>query len=64
MAVINGERVSIVPQSIAAYLKSAGYNEKRVAVEKNLRIIPRGKWTDEMIGEDDSIEILNFVGGG
>ncbi len=35
-----------------------------VAVEQNLEIVPKTDYSTRIIGEGDSIEIVQFVGGG
>ena len=35
-----------------------------VAVERNLEIVPRGRWGETRIGEGDHLEVVHFVGGG
>lgn len=64
MVIINGEEKNCAGETILSYLNKEGYNPKRVVVEKNLVIIPKEKLAEEVIEENDSIEILNFVGGG
>jgi thiamine biosynthesis protein ThiS len=36
----------------------------RVAVERNLAIVPRSQWGETTIGEGDRLEVVHFVGGG
>ena len=36
----------------------------RVAVERNLGIVPRGLWQQTAIQADDRLEVVHFVGGG
>ncbi|MDM7966423.1 sulfur carrier protein ThiS [Blastomonas fulva] len=62
---INGEprRVS-AGQSIAALVTSLGLDPVKVAVERNLEIVPRSTLADVMVGEGDRLEIVHFVGGG
>lgn len=36
----------------------------RVAIERNLEIVPRRLWPETMIGDGDRLEIVHFVGGG
>jgi thiamine biosynthesis protein ThiS len=36
----------------------------RVAVERNLEIVPRRLWSETMIADGDRLEIVHFVGGG
>jgi sulfur carrier protein len=37
---------------------------KRVAVERNGEIVPRGRHADEMLADGDQLEIVVAVGGG
>jgi thiamine biosynthesis protein ThiS len=62
---INGERFEIEsPMSVAALLTRLDIDPRRVAVEHNLNIIKRQTYPDVLIGEGDTLEIVNFVGGG
>jgi thiamine biosynthesis protein ThiS len=62
---LNGERVEIeAPMSVAALLERLDIDPRRVAVEHNLAILKRQRFPDVVIGEGDSVEIVNFVGGG
>jgi sulfur carrier protein len=36
----------------------------RVAVERNLEIVPRNRWSETTITEGDRLEVVHFVGGG
>ena len=45
-------------------LEDLNIDTRRVAVEHNLSIIKRHQYATAMIGEGDTIEIVNFVGGG
>jgi sulfur carrier protein len=62
---VNGE-LSEVPSglSVAALLAHLGMNTGRVAVERNLDVLPRAKWADTTVAEGDSYEIVQLVGGG
>ena len=62
---INGEprRVS-AGLSVAGLVAELGLNPKKVAVERNLEIVPRSTHGDVMIKEGDQLEIVHFVGGG
>ncbi|MBI1939946.1 MAG: sulfur carrier protein ThiS [Acidobacteria bacterium] len=62
---LNGE-VQEVPQgftvtSLLEFLKLAA---DRVAVERNLEIVPRGLWSETPIQAGDRLEVVHFVGGG
>ena len=50
--------------SIAEMLQEIGINPQKVAVERNLEIVPRSKLVEERIADGDAYEIVHFVGGG
>ena len=49
---------------ILAYLERAGFDPKRVVVERNLEIIPQDRLDAVKLETGDQVEILHFVGGG
>ena len=51
-------------ENLLEYLKDAGYQLEKIVVERNLEIIPRDQLENVVIQENDSIEVLSFVGGG
>ena len=62
---INGERREIPDGfNITALLDHLGMSNKRVAVERNLDILPRDRWRETQVESNDSFEIVHFVGGG
>lgn len=62
---INGERRE-VPEglTVAELLERLGMPENRVAIERNLEILPRAQWKGTHVEPNDSFEIVQFVGGG
>ena len=62
---INGEDKQIDGVAdIAGLVAALGLNPKKVAVERNLEIVPRSLYGSTRIADGDRIEIVNFVGGG
>ena len=62
---LNGERFELdSPISVAALLDHLDIDPRRVAIEHNLNIIKRQTYQDTLIAEGDTLEIVNFVGGG
>jgi thiamine biosynthesis protein ThiS len=62
---LNGEHFEIdEPLSVTALLAKLDIDPRRVAVEHNLDIIKRQRFSEVVVGEGDTIEIVNFVGGG
>ena len=64
MVTINGTAVDAAGKTVSKYLQEAGYEVSRVAVERNLYIIPRAKFDSTVLAEGDSFEVVSFVGGG
>ena len=62
---VNGERRD-APQgaTVADLLRDLNLLAGRVAVERNLEILPRPQWPDTAIQPGDRYEIVHFVGGG
>jgi len=62
---LNGERFELErPISVAGLLDRLEIDPRRVAVEHNLTIVRRKTYGEVLIGEGDTVEIVNFVGGG
>ena len=62
---VNGEqRRMTAGLSIVAMLSELGLDPKRVAVERNLDIVPRAMLGEVTVEDADSYEIVHFVGGG
>lgn len=50
--------------SVAQLLVDTGLGERRVAVEVNGRIVPRGAHAGEQLHQGDRVEIVHALGGG
>jgi thiazole synthase len=62
---VNGEPRSVSAGStIAGMLEAIGLNPHKVAVERNLEVVPRSTLADVKVNEGDRFEIVHFVGGG
>jgi thiazole synthase len=62
---INGEPRRVASgQSIAALVGTLGLDPAKVAVERNLEIVPRSTLGDVLVQDGDRLEIVHFVGGG
>ena len=62
---INGERREIPDGlNVIKLLDHLGMSNGRVAIERNLDILPRTSWQDTQVQSNDSFEIVHFVGGG
>jgi thiamine biosynthesis protein ThiS len=62
---INGEHRRVPGKiSIAEMVNGLGLDPARVAVERNLEIVPRSSLSDVCVEDGDDYEIVHFVGGG
>ncbi|PZQ50571.1 MAG: thiamine biosynthesis protein ThiS [Phenylobacterium zucineum] len=49
---------------VAALVAALGLDTRKVAVERNLEIVPRSVYASTPLADGDRIEIVAFVGGG
>jgi len=63
--VVNGE-TRAVPEGlpIPGLLAHLGLPADRVAIERNLEILPRSQWAATIVVSGDRYEIVHLVGGG
>lgn len=65
MIQINGNEIEHMEgKTIAQYLAESGYDNRRVAVERNGVIVPKKSYEEVIISEADTLEVVSFVGGG
>jgi thiamine biosynthesis protein ThiS len=52
------------PTTLARLVERLGLDARKIAIERNLEIVPRSTYADTSLKEGDKLEIVNFVGGG
>jgi thiamine biosynthesis protein ThiS len=63
--VVNGEKREANPGAMVVDLLVAlGLDASRVAIERNLEILPRPAWAQTSVQPGDRYEIVQLVGGG
>ncbi|HYK40109.1 MAG TPA: sulfur carrier protein ThiS [Candidatus Eremiobacteraceae bacterium] len=63
--VVNGEeRSARAGDTVGDLLLALGLQSGRVAIERNLKILPRAEWATTNIAAGDKYEVVQFVGGG
>lgn len=61
---LNGEIMTLPSAiSVAALVEQLQLDTRKIAVERNLEIVPRETY-GTLINEGDEIEIVHFIGGG
>jgi len=62
--ILNGETRATTPISVLELLRSLDIDPRRVAIELNHDILPKGAYESTQLNAGDRIEIVHFVGGG
>ena len=62
---LNGDPFDVAgPLTVTDLLARLEIDARRVAVEHNLTVLKRAAFETTLVQDGDSIEIVNFVGGG
>ena len=62
---INGELRRLEgAETVAALLERLELEPRKIAVERNLEIVPKSLYGETPLADGDRIEIVQFVGGG
>jgi thiazole synthase len=62
---LNGETRRLDrPVSVRGLLESLGLDPAKIAVERNLEIVPRSSYGEVALAPGDRLEIVHFIGGG
>jgi thiamine biosynthesis protein ThiS len=62
---VNGEQKNVpAGLNIPRLLDQLGIRSDRVAIERNLNIVPKERWLETVVASGDRFEIVHFVGGG
>ena len=61
---VNGEPREVTAATVLALVEELGLDVRKVAVERNLEIVPKSLHAATPIADGDRIEVVQFVGGG
>ena len=62
---LNGKKIIVKPKfTIMDLLIKYNLNNKKIAIEHNGTIIPKSKYKKKYLKNNDSLEIVHFIGGG
>ena len=64
--IINGDEHFDLPDGlvIAELLARFKLPVKKIAVERNLEIVAKSKFAEQVLADGDRLEIIHFIGGG
>ena len=61
---LNGEPRGVTAATISALVEELSLDPRKVAVERNLEIVPKTLHATTPVSDGDRIELVQFVGGG
>lgn len=61
---VNGDTKQTAARTILDLVVELGLDPRKVAVERNLEIVPKSLHGETALTDGDRIEIVQFVGGG
>lgn len=61
---LNGEPTTVTTNTVAALVDQLKLDPRKVAIERNLAIVPRTRYAETPLNDGDRIEIVGFIGGG
>ncbi|WP_428149413.1 sulfur carrier protein ThiS [Brevundimonas sp.] len=61
---VNGDTRHVTARTVLALVQELGFDVRKVAVERNLAIVPKSLHAETALEEGDRIELVQFVGGG
>lgn len=64
MVKVNGVAMELAGKTVAQYLATTNYDPKRIAVERNGEIVFKSQYSETVLEDGDSLEVVSFVGGG
>ena len=64
MLMINGDPHDLAGISVQEMLDRLGFRPERVVVERNEKIVPRDEYSVTILADNDTVEVVSFVGGG
>ncbi len=64
MVKVNDAELDIAGRTVAEYLATTDYDLKRIAVERNGDLVFKSQYSETVLEDGDSLEVVSFVGGG
>jgi thiamine biosynthesis protein ThiS len=61
---VNGDAGDYAVANLSGLLSLLDLDARKVAIERNLEIVPRSLFAATALADGDRIEIVHFIGGG
>ena len=63
--IVNGEERNLDgSKTVEQLIETLGLDGRKVAVERNMEIVPKSQYNNILLGDGDRLEIVHFIGGG
>jgi len=61
---LNGEHRFIKAHTLADLVIELGLQQRMIAIERNLEVVPKSQYGSTLLEDDDRIELVHMIGGG
>ncbi len=61
---LNGETRSVSAINLAQLVTELGLEQRMIAIERNLEVVPKSQYDVTRLEEGDRIELVHMIGGG
>jgi len=61
---LNGEVRRVAARTLAELVAELGLEQRMIAIECNLEVVPRSRYAETELCEGDRIELVHMIGGG
>ncbi|TLS67809.1 sulfur carrier protein ThiS [Mariprofundus erugo] len=61
---LNGEERQVAASTLAALVSELGLEQRMIAIERNLEVVPKSQYASTPLQSHDRIELVHMIGGG
>jgi sulfur carrier protein len=61
---LNGEARRVAARTLAELVAELGLEQRMIAIERNLEVVPKSRYAETELCEGDRIELVHMIGGG
>jgi len=61
---LNGEVQAVTARTLAELVAELGLEQRMIAIERNLEVVPKSQYAVTGLQEGDRIELVHMIGGG
>jgi len=61
---LNGDHRTVRAYTLADLVHELGLQQRMIAIERNLEVVPKSQYGSTLLEKDDRIELVHMIGGG